>query len=336
MLRVVILSIILSVFALASLRAQDLPVHEQYMFDYMLVNPAFAGLSEVTSVKMVHRQQWIGIDDAPHTSTLMFKRRLKGREGGFGGYLFSDINGPDKKYGAQITWSFQALLKSVRYNKTMLSFGLSFKGLVHVLDETQLDRDIYDPIISYSQRVTFVPNANAGLIFSHRQSFIGAAFENLIPWTDRMYNLAIEPVNYVIMNIHGGTILQIKRRVQIRPSAMVRTNFHGLSQLDVNFKVHLFGGESLKSVYIRFPNEAWFGFSYSNSLDYGNSAPLSFSPIFGFSVKAFTLYYQYDLGLTSLQLYNSGSHQIGIGFRLFPDKYVNWDKHHIPLFTEDF
>lgn len=336
MLRVVILSIILSVFALVSLRAQDLPVHEQYMFDYMLVNPAFAGLSEVTSVKMVHRQQWIGIDNAPKTSTLMFKRRFGEREGGIGGYMFSDLNGPDKKYGAQLTWSFQALLKSVRYNKTMLSFGLSFRGLIHVLDESELDRDIYDPIITYSQRVTFVPNANAGMLFSYRQNFIGASFENLLPWSDRMYNTAIEPVNYVVMNIHGGTILQIKRRMQLRPSAMVRTNFHGLSQLDINFKVHLFGGESIKSIYIRYPNEAWFGFSYSNTLDFGNSAPLSFSPVFGISVKAFTLYYQYDLGLTSLQLYNSGSHQIGIGFRLYSDKYVNWGKHHIPLFTEDF
>ena len=336
MLRVVIISIFLSVIVHTQINAQDLPVHEQYMFDYMLVNPSFAGLSEITSVKIIHRQQWIGIENAPNTSFLMFKRRLAGRTGGIGGYVFSDQNGPNKKYGAQFSWSFQALLRSVKYSKTMLSFGMSFRGLVHVLDETGFNRDIYDPIITYSRHTTFIPNANAGFLFSHRQSFIGASFENLIPWTDRIYNITIEPINYVIMNIHAGTIMQINRKAQLRPSAMVRSNFHGGNQLDVNIKFHIFGGKEIKSVYLRFPNEVWFGLSYCNTLDWGNSAPLSLSPVFGISVKAFTLYYQYDLGLTSLQLFNSGSHQIGIGFRLFPDQYVNWDKHSIPLFIEDF
>lgn len=330
------ITLFLGIITVSGLRGQDLPVHEQYMFDYMLVNPSFAGLSEVTSVKMIHREQWIGVDNAPNTSFLLFKHRLKGRSGGIGGYIFSDHNGPNSKYGAQFSWSFQALLKSTRYDRAILSFGMSFRGLVHVLDETGFDKDIYDPIVTYSRLSTFVPNANAGVILSYNQSFIGASFDNLIPWTDRMYEITAEPISHVLMNVHTGHIIQLKRKMQLRPSAMVKTNFNGLSQLDINVKLHIMGGKEINSIYLRFPNEVWFGASYRQTLDWKNSSALSFSPAVGFSVKAFTFMYLYDLGLTSLQLYHSGTHQICVGIKLFPDQYVNWGKNKTPIFTEDF
>ncbi|MBN2777864.1 MAG: type IX secretion system membrane protein PorP/SprF [Bacteroidales bacterium] len=318
------------------LNAQNMPVHEQYMFDFMLVNPAFAGISEVTSVKMIHREQWVGIDDSPSTSFLMFKHRLKGRAGGIGGYIYSDNNGPNSYNGAQFSWSWQALLSAKRYNKMILSFGMSFRGLIHSLDESKFDRDLYDPIVDYSRKATFVPNANAGVVLSYKQHFLGASFENLIPFSDRMYNVSVEPIKYVIMNIHTGHILQLTPKVQFRPSALVKTNFHGLNQLDVNFKFHLMSGKEVRSVYIRYQNEIWLGLSYNQTLDWMHSAPLSLSPALGLNYHAFTFMYLYDLGLTSLQSCHFGSHQISIGIRFWHDKYYNWDKHLIPSFNDDF
>ena len=306
------------------------------MFDYMLVNPAFTGLSEVTTFKVIHREQWIGIDDAPSTSFFLFKRRLKERAGGIGGYIYSDQNGPNSYYGAQFSASWQFMLKVTRYNRSMLSFGMSFRGLFHSLDETRFDHDLYDPIVSYGRQVTFVPNASAGAMYSHNQSFVGASFENLLPWTDRMYNMAVEPINYVIMNVHAGRIFQMKPRVQFRPSAMMKSNFHGLNQFDFNLKFNIQGGEQIHSVYLRYPHEVWFGLSYRQTLDWMNSSALSLSPAFGFSLKAFTFMYLYDLGLTSLQAFHYGTHQISIGLKFFPDEYINWGKHHVPLFTDDF
>lgn len=336
LLRIVRIAFVLLFCSTSLLKAQDLPVHEQYMFDWMLVNPSFAGLSEVTNIKMIHREQWVGLDEAPSTSFLMFKRRLGERAGGIGGYVFSDQNGPNSYYGAQFSWSFQVLLKSTRYDRAILSFGMSFRGLFHVLDESKFERDLYDPIINYSRKTTFVPNANAGLLFSYNQSFVGVAFENLMPWTDRMYNVSYEPINYVMMNAHTGHVFQLLRKLQLRPSFLFKTNFHGLNQMDVNVKFNLKGGKEINSVYLRYPNEVWIGASYRQTFDWMNVSALSISPAFGFSVKAFSFKYLYDLGLTTLQGYHFGTHQISIGLRFYPDKYVNWGKHHIPLFLDDF
>lgn len=336
MLKAFFITIFLGFILTTNVYGQDLPVHEQYMFDYMLINPAFVGMSEVTMVKMIHREQWVGIDNGPQTSFLLFKRRLKEKSGGLGGYLFSDKNGPNTKYGAQVSWSFQALLKSVRFSRSILSFGMSFRATVHVLDETGFENDIYDPIINYSKRKTFIPNANAGMMYSYNKFFVGVSFDNLLPWSDRMYDMSIEPTLPVFMNIHTGNIFQLTRRLQFRPSLVFKSNFNGLNQGDFNFKFHIFGGKQINSIYIRFPNEFWIGASYRQTFDWLQIAPLSFSPAMGFSVKAFSFMYLYDLGLTRLQLFHTGSHQICIGIRLFYDQNVNWGKQHIPLFTDDF
>lgn len=329
--------IIFSFFGVSLSKAQDLPVHEQYMFDWTLVNPSFMGLSESTSLKLLHREQWIGIENSPRTSLLLFKRRLKDRTGGLGGYIYSDRNGPSSKHGFQFSWSFQAMLDVKRYDRLIFSMGMSFKGLMHVLDETGFERHLYDPIIDYTRKTSFVPGANAGFLISYRDYFFGASFDNLIQYTDRMYNEFIEPPPRVLGNMHtGGKFSLHQDRYQFRPSILFKTNFYGMNQLDVNCKFHIFSGKDVRSVYIRYSNELWFGLSYKQTLDRHNISALSLSPSFGFSSGSLTFAYLYDLGLTSLQMFHHGTHQISIGLRFFPDQYVNWGKHHIPLFLDDF
>lgn len=316
--------------------SQDMPVHEQYMLDWTLVNPSFMGLSESTHIKLMHREQWTGIENSPRTSMLLFKRRLSERTGGIGGYLFSDRNGPEYKHGFQLSWSFQAMMNVKRYDRLVLSFGMSLKGLLHQLDEKQLGQNVYDPIIDYTVKSSFVPGANAGMLVSYKDYFAGIAFDNLLQYVDKMYNTYLEPVPPILMNIHSGAIFEIIPRVQVRPSVLYKSSFTGLHQMDFNVKFQLFSGKEIRSVYIRYANEAWLGLSYKQTLDRGNVSALALCPSFGFSMGNFTFGYLYDLGLTTLQMYHYGSHQISIGYRIFPDQYVNWGKHHIPLILEDF
>jgi len=331
-----ILLIFISAVLSKELKSQELPVHEQYMFDFMLVNPSFTGITQSTIFKTIHRQQWIGIDNAPKTSFFLFKHRLKGREGGIGGYVFSDLNGPNQKFGAQFNFSYQVFLYNKRNHKFIMSFGMAFKGLVHVLDETKFTKNIYDPIVNYAKETSFNPNANAGVLFSYNHNFLGASFENLIPWTDRMYNISLEPISHVITNIHAGSILQVHKKVQLRPSCLFKSNFHGLSQLDINMKVYYGGLSSRKSKFVRNDNDIWFGLSYRNTLDKGNASPLSLAPSFGITIDVFSIFYQYDLGLTSLQTYHTGTHQIGLGIKLFQDKYISWGKFNNAIFYDEF
>jgi len=51
-------------------RAQQKPHYTQYILNQYIVNPALTGIENYTDIKLSHRHQWTGIQDAPVTSYL--------------------------------------------------------------------------------------------------------------------------------------------------------------------------------------------------------------------------------------------------------------------------
>src|SRR5215203_2739933 len=49
-------------------QAQQRPHYTQYILNNYIINPAVAGIENYTDVKISHRHQWVGIQDAPVTT----------------------------------------------------------------------------------------------------------------------------------------------------------------------------------------------------------------------------------------------------------------------------
>src|SRR5918993_716592 len=49
--------------------AQQRPIHSLYMFDPLLINPAYAGTHVQLSGTAVYRNQWVNFEGAPKTFT---------------------------------------------------------------------------------------------------------------------------------------------------------------------------------------------------------------------------------------------------------------------------
>ena len=50
--------------------AQQDPLVTQYMFDFLLINPAYAGSHDQLSASLLTRKQWLGLQGSPFTSSL--------------------------------------------------------------------------------------------------------------------------------------------------------------------------------------------------------------------------------------------------------------------------
>src|SRR5205823_11297842 len=48
--------------------AQQKPHYTQYILNNYIINPALAGIENYTDIKLSHRHQWVGIQDAPVTT----------------------------------------------------------------------------------------------------------------------------------------------------------------------------------------------------------------------------------------------------------------------------
>ena len=58
-------------FSLLSAWSQNDPVYSQYMFNPLIVNPAYAGVHDMASVYAVYRKQWTGFGEgSPETFTV--------------------------------------------------------------------------------------------------------------------------------------------------------------------------------------------------------------------------------------------------------------------------
>lgn len=329
---------VLCLFVARKSNAQDAPVYEQYVFDNTLLNPAFVGIVDMIQVKAAHRQQWIGFGtrNTPSTTFLMFRSRIKGYDGGLGGFLYTDRNGVNSQTGLQVNGSFQFLMRTKRMTRTILSFGFGATVFMHTYDETGFDRDIYDPIVNYSKTNYLGYDANFGVLLTHGGLIAGVSFNNLLQWTCPVFNSVLERSPSVNMNVHAGKTFWLTASMQLCPLLIYKTNMKNLNQMDLGIRIKFLSGHKIRTIYTKNENEFVLGLTYKQTLDVGNVSPLSISPMVGLVMKGISVSYLCDLGLTGLQRYNYGTQQIALGFRLYRDKFTTLDKHNEASMVYDF
>ena len=91
-----ILVLVVLLFASSSYGQQD-PQYTQYMYNPLVINPAYAGNRGVTSILLLHRSQWVGLDGAPRTQNLSVHSPIGLGKVGLGFSLVNDALGPARE-----------------------------------------------------------------------------------------------------------------------------------------------------------------------------------------------------------------------------------------------
>ena len=63
-----VLFAILSLWFLQAVNGQQKPHYTQYILNQYIINPAITGIENYADVKLSHRHQWVGMQDAPVTT----------------------------------------------------------------------------------------------------------------------------------------------------------------------------------------------------------------------------------------------------------------------------
>src|SRR5687768_7415267 len=84
----------------STLFAQQRVQFTQYMFNGLVINPAYAGADEALSMTFIQRSQWAGVDNAPETQTLSAHTLFGKRRIGLGLTLINDKIGVHKSLNA--------------------------------------------------------------------------------------------------------------------------------------------------------------------------------------------------------------------------------------------
>ncbi len=304
-------------FSYAVLKAQEYPIYNQYYFNYFLVNPAIAGSNDCSYFMGTHKQQWLGIEDAPYTTSFSYQTRFSGNIG-VGTYFFNDNNGYSKQQGAQISAAYHIPMASgARYTKAVrkdrqLSFAVSAKFFNYGFDSDLYQRIAtarYDQALqdlSTMQSQAF--NANVGVYYTSYGFFTGMSFTNLARMKMPSFDEALEPLLPLSGFFLLGNEFDMKNDETLEPSLMYKFTTNGTMALDVNAR------------YSRnMPREQfsyWLQLTARMSMDPGNFQALTALPVLGFQFNKFHMAFAYGIDLNRIVRYNYGSLELMLGYTM--------------------
>ena len=281
---IVILCIFL--FAGNTLRAQQEPMYSQYMFNLLQINPAYAGNRAVDNITTSFRKQWVGIDNAPTTSTLSWDRRIEGSNVGYGLQLYNDQLGIETTSGLQGFYSFR-----VPFKNSFLSFGLSggvlnYRAAFSTASTTQGGDPLFQADVNY-----WLPTAGVGVLYASDKWYAGfsipALFQTKIN-TDNNSLVTTSANNHYFLT--AGYVFECSESFKLKPSVLMKAVKGAPFQYDLNVNAWILDIVGL-------------GASYRTGDAYVGMFELQIS-------QAFRLGYAFDYTISNLQRYSKGTHEL--------------------------
>ncbi|HAE14902.1 MAG: type IX secretion system membrane protein PorP/SprF [Chitinophagales bacterium] len=209
-------------------QTQNEPVFDQYRFNQLVLNPAYAGSQGTLEGTAMARRQWVGLEDAPGTESVILHAQLANGKIGLGGKLLHDQIGPTEKTTYALDYAYRMYMGS-----GTLAVGLELSAANYRLNYTQLDAyQDGDPAFTGVPGQLMSYNAGLGVWFNSKRFYSGLSVPNVVSKADENDPLApvLNELDPYIQTIHaywtGGYMLQLSRNVALLPHGMVRYDLH--------------------------------------------------------------------------------------------------------------
>ncbi len=279
--------------------AQQRPIQSLYMFDPLLINPAFAGTQVQLSATSIYRNQWVNFPGAPKTLTFSAHSGFKQNRVGLGIIAGKDQIGIHDESSLYFTYSYKLPLS--RFDKsTSLSFGV--QGGFNAL------RSDYTLTISREEDKfgvyrSFNPNFGAGLFFKNKKYYAGFSVPYMLNSELLTVNSAFQSSarRYRYYYISGGFTQKLSNSVKIVPSTLIRLQDKAPISFDLTLITVLY-----------------------DAVGIGVSYRLNDSVIGLFELQLnenFHVGYAYDLTSSDIRQYSNGTHEIMLNYRIKITKF---------------
>lgn len=272
-------------FVLMSLgiNAQQDPHFTQYFDNFLHVNPAYAGSTGMLSATAIHREQWVGFDGAPRSTTFSLHTPLNYRSVGLGLTAVNDMIGPVRQNMVYVDFSY-----TLRLGKTA-RLALGLKGgmnMINVATGDFTNVQSGDPAFMNVQN-QINPNVGFGMYYHDEHFFFGLSSPRILENNPKNPNAYLESRHY--FGIIGG-IFSVSEQWKLRPSIQVKTTMGAPTSLDL----------SLAGIY---KDKLWLG-----AMNRWNSAAGVFTQ---YQLnRQFRLGLASEFGMTALRNYNQGTFEV--------------------------
>jgi type IX secretion system PorP/SprF family membrane protein len=294
-----ILIVLFVVISTTAVYAQQRPIQSLYMFDPLLINPAYAGTHVQLSATAIYRNQWVNMEGAPKTLTASIHSGFRKARVGVGLLFGKDeigVHSDNSMYGI---YSYKIPLTN-RKNEGVLSMGIQggFNSLSSNYFKTNPREGMEVGAIS-----KFNWNFGAGIFYRNKTMYAGISVPYLvqnktIDVIDEEFNELITPDGrqqryYYLM---GGMTRKLSEIIKFFPSTLIRVQQNAPLSFDVNASFIFYDVVSL-------------GASYRNGDAVVGLFELQIN-------NNFHVGYAYDVTTSDIRLYSNGTHEVMVNYRI--------------------
>jgi type IX secretion system PorP/SprF family membrane protein len=292
-LRFILLAGLLMLAAANSLKAQQKAMFTQYMFNGLVVNPAYSAMDEALNVTALARQQWTGFKGAPNTQTLSIHSPIKQSNTSVGLILMRDqIGEVISENGAFGTVAHRVQLKEGTYLALGVNGGIS--KYVGEYSLTGSASAATDPV--FQDQKSLRGNFGFGLMLFSQKFYAGISspffYYRDLGSAASASETAYKP-HYIMQ---AGYLATLGPDIKFKPNLLVKYVNGSPVQVDLNanflLKETLWVGGSLRSM---------------DSFDF--IAEIQVTP-------TIQVGYSYDFTTSQLSKVEKGSHEIVLNFRV--------------------
>ena len=286
--------------------AQQDPRFTLFNYNYTFINPAAAGSKEQVSLWLLHRQQWVGYEGAPRTTTLCFDMPMvRLRSSVALNMMQENIGLTNSLFGGL---SYAIIAHTGAFGR--LSFGI--QGGISQM-RTNFSMGTTDPsnfqlsqdeALNYGQNITrYAPHIGTGVYYYDRMFKIGISAPTINPFNYFGVGNGVKQSHFYIIS---GLNFILSNKVHYNPRLLVKVTKNAPIQLEI-YNQFILNERIATGITVR-SGEAI-------------AAVLCYT-----AHKQFNIAYAYDLVVfNKLSKYQAGSHELSLNY-LFSTKN-NQDEH---------
>ena len=292
----VLMLLAVMLFAYQKSIAQTEPMYSQYMFNMLGVNPAYAGNREASSFNFFQRSQWIGLQGAPQTTSFSFDQSILNKRAGWGIQFYDDKIGVEKADGINIMGSTRIQVSE----NGILSGGLSLGLMNYRIDLMNVTGRFTpnDPAF-YSNLNKWMPSLGLGVYYNTDNFYAGVSIPNILKSRLTAFDLirsGLQKVNQKHIFLTTGIVIPINEDLKLKPSTMIKMVEGAPIEADFNTNIWL---RDIIGV----------GVSYRTGDAVIGMAEIQVNQNLRFG-------YAYDMTISPLKFYNTGTHEIMIRYEI--------------------
>ncbi len=294
--------VILVVMPFHKASAQQHPIYSQYMFNGLVVNPAYTGTSGALRFTTSVRRQWTGLPGSPKTESLSVHSPISLSRSSVGLVAMRDEVSVTNQYVVYGTYAYKIPISE----KVFLSAGAQAGFGSYRSDFTELTvvtgTNQPDPLFQSDQYGKILPNLGLGLYLYSQRSYVGISLPELINNAYFKSDPLIQSRQQRLILLTAGHVFDINNDLKLKPNVLLKYLESGPFQVDVNCNLLI-------------KNTIWAGASYR--LNDGVDAILEWL------INAqLSMGYSYGYSLTQLKDYQGGSHEFVLNYTLKRKKNV--------------